>query len=217
MIRIISFGYGHAPAPTADLVLDVRALLRNPFHDPALKTLTGLDQEVYDHVRDTPGAERLAFNAVATARGLAEDTGADVTVAWGCTGGRHRSVGLARLSYELLLGVGADVTIEHRDVDQALLPAGVHNREPKAHPTTGGLMTIVGRHTDSHGRSTGERVAGVHRYGGPITDEQRTAATRLLDALLDAAAAHGATLDDFDAVVDLPGGCLDVILSKTRH
>ncbi|MFI7396548.1 RapZ C-terminal domain-containing protein [Streptomyces tendae] len=127
-IRIISFGYGHAPAPEADLVFDLRALLRNPFHNPELKHRTGLDQEVYDHVRDTPGAERLAFNAVATARGLAEDTGADVTMAWGCTGGRHRSVGLARLAHELLLGVGEEATIEHRDVDQDLLPAGVHNR-----------------------------------------------------------------------------------------
>ncbi|HWU08449.1 MAG TPA: RNase adapter RapZ [Streptomyces sp.] len=127
-IRIISFGYGHAPAPEADLVFDLRALLRNPFHNPELKHGTGLDQEVYDHVRDTPGAERLAFNAVATARGLAGDTGADVTLAWGCTGGRHRSVGLARLSHELLLGVGEEGTIEHRDVAKALLPAGVHNR-----------------------------------------------------------------------------------------
>ncbi|ASR00797.1 RNase adapter RapZ [Streptomyces sp. 11-1-2] len=131
-IHIVSFGYGHSPAPTADLVFDLRALLRNPFHNPELKHHTGLDQEVYDHVMTTPGAERLAFNAVATARGLAEDTGADVTIAWGCTGGRHRSVGLARASYELLRDVGDAVTIEHRDVDQDLLPAGVHNRtEPE--------------------------------------------------------------------------------------
>lgn len=129
-IRIVSFGYGHGPTPTADLVFDLRALLRNPFHRAELKHRTGLDQEVYDHVMATPGAERLAFNAVATARALAEDTGADVTIAWGCTGGRHRSVGLARASYELLRGVGDEATVEHRDVHQALLPAGVHNREP---------------------------------------------------------------------------------------
>lgn len=145
-IRIISFGYGHGPAPTADLVFDLRALLRNPFHNPELKHGTGLDQEVYDHVRDTPGAERLAFNAVATARGLAEDTGADVTMAWGCTGGRHRSVGLARLAHELLLGVGDEATIEHRDVDQDLLPAGVHNRtepEPEAIRYTADVVAMT--------------------------------------------------------------------------
>jgi len=130
MIRVISFGYGHGPAPVADLVFDLRAALRNPHHDPAMRTLTGLDQTVYDHVMDTPGAERLAFNAVATARGLAQDTGADITVAWGCTGGRHRSVGLARRTHELLREVGEEATIEHRDVDRPVLPAGVHNREP---------------------------------------------------------------------------------------
>ncbi|MEV7595497.1 RNase adapter RapZ [Streptomyces sp. NPDC089922] len=131
-IHIVSFGYGHDQAPTADLTLDLRALLRNPFHDAQLKHRTGLDPEVYDHVKDTPGAERLAFNTVTTALGLAEDTRADVTIAWGCTGGRHRSVGLARLSHELLLGAGHKVTIEHRDVDKDLLPAGVHNRtEPE--------------------------------------------------------------------------------------
>jgi UPF0042 nucleotide-binding protein len=128
-IRIVSFGYGHASAPTADLVFDLRALLRNPFRDPELKHRTGLDQEVYDHVMATPGAKRLAAGAVATALALAEDTGTDVTVAWGCTGGRHRSVGLARASYELLRAAGEKVTLEHRDVDLGLLPSGIHNRE----------------------------------------------------------------------------------------
>ncbi|WP_405814572.1 hypothetical protein OG241_08220 [Streptomyces sp. NBC_01390] len=43
------------------MVFDLRALLfRNPSHNPELKPRTGLDQEVNDHVRDTPGAERLA-------------------------------------------------------------------------------------------------------------------------------------------------------------
>ncbi|KAB7643568.1 hypothetical protein [Polymorphobacter fuscus] len=75
---------------------------------------------------------------------------------------------------------------------------------------------IVGRHTDQKGRSTGERVAAIQRGGGPVTDTERNAATRLLDALLDAAAEHGASLDDFDWVADLPGACLDVIRGKTR-
>ncbi|MFC8278160.1 hypothetical protein ACFUJR_37690 [Streptomyces sp. NPDC057271] len=75
---------------------------------------------------------------------------------------------------------------------------------------------IIGRHTDSKGRSTGERVAAVQRHGTPVTDAERAAATRLLDAMLDAAAEHGVTLDDFDWVVDLPGGCLDASRHKNR-
>ncbi|QKV94713.1 hypothetical protein HUT19_25620 [Streptomyces sp. NA02950] len=65
-------------------------------------------------------------------------------------------------------------------------------------------------------RSPADRVAAVHRYGDPITGGQHAAATALLEALLRAAEHHGVTLADFDAVVDLPGGCLDVVRAK-RH
>ncbi|MFJ4577641.1 hypothetical protein ACIP4W_41155 [Streptomyces sp. NPDC088846] len=69
---------------------------------------------------------------------------------------------------------------------------------------------IIGRHTDRQGRSTGERVTAVDRAGRPVTDAEHAAATRLLDALLDAAADHGVALDDWDRAADLPGACLDV-------
>lgn len=131
MIQVISFGYGHGAPPAADVLYDLRALLHNPHHDPALRTLTGLDQAVFDHVMATPGAVRLAFAAVATTRGLVEDTGANIIVAWGCTGGRHRSVALARHLSGLLLATDATVTLEHRDVHRELLPPGVHSR-PRA-------------------------------------------------------------------------------------
>jgi hypothetical protein len=49
-----------------------------------------------------------------------------------------------------------------------------------------------------------------------VTDQQRADATALLVDMLTAAAAHGMTIDDFDWTIDLPGGCLDVILSRTR-
>lgn len=62
-----------------------------------------------------------------------------------------------------------------------------------------------------------ERVAAVRRHGGQVTDEQRAAATALLTDLLEAAARHGVTLADLDYVIDLPSGCLDVVLSKTRR
>ncbi|MBP5942598.1 RNase adapter RapZ [Streptomyces acidiscabies] len=131
-IRLISFGYGHTAKgiPAAEVTYDVSGRrFRNPFHDPALKQLTGLDQAVYDHVRETPGIEILAHSAVAAAIGLVEETGGDVVLAFGCIGGRHRSVGLARLTAELLEQRGRQVEIEHRDVDEPLLPAGVHARQ----------------------------------------------------------------------------------------
>jgi hypothetical protein len=68
--------------------------------------------------------------------------------------------------------------------------------------------------TDRKGRTLAERVAAIERGGDPVTEDQQDAATALLADLLTAAARHGITLDDFDWTVDLPGGCLNVILSK---
>jgi hypothetical protein len=58
------------------------------------------------------------------------------------------------------------------------------------------------------------RIAAVHRNGPPATDGQRAAATALLTDMLAAAAGHGITLADFDWVVGLPDGCLDVIVAR---
>ncbi|MGW1306724.1 hypothetical protein ACWD5R_44955 [Streptomyces sp. NPDC002514] len=66
-------------------------------------------------------------------------------------------------------------------------------------------------------RTPADRIAAVKRHGGPITQQQRDRATALLESLLTAAAEHGVTLADFDWMIDLPGGCLDVILAKTRR
>ncbi|MFI1245017.1 hypothetical protein [Enterococcus casseliflavus] len=70
---------------------------------------------------------------------------------------------------------------------------------------------------DRKGRTPADRVAAVHRHGDPVTDQQRAAATALLMDLLVAAKRHGVTIEDFDWTVDLPGGCLDVILAKARR
>lgn len=64
-------------------------------------------------------------------------------------------------------------------------------------------------------RTHAERIAAVHRGGPAITEQQRAAATALLTDMVAAAERHGVTLDDLDATVDLPGGCLDVIRSKS--
>lgn len=63
-------------------------------------------------------------------------------------------------------------------------------------------------------RTPADRIANVHRHG-PVTAEQIQAATELLTDLLAAAEKHGVTLADFDWTIDLPGGCLDVVLAKT--
>lgn len=67
--------------------------------------------------------------------------------------------------------------------------------------------------TDS---SPHRRIAAIERGGGPITEQQRAAATALLDDLLSAAARHGVTLADFDWVTGLPDTCVDVVLQQAR-
>ena len=70
---------------------------------------------------------------------------------------------------------------------------------------------------DGLGRTTAERVADVPRYGHPVTDRQRDDARRLLNAMLHAAQPFGITLRDFDWVTDLPGVCLDAVVSHERR
>ncbi|MEV8639075.1 RNase adapter RapZ [Streptosporangium sp. NPDC051023] len=121
-VVITSFGYGHAPAPEADLTIDARRHLRNPHADPRMRELTGLDAIVRDHVLATPGAQQLIRHAAATAKDLlAVARQHPVTVAVGCVGGRHRSTAIACEISEALRGQGIAVVVEHRDVAKPVI------------------------------------------------------------------------------------------------
>jgi len=132
MIEITTFGYGHGDAPEADITLDARRLFRNPHHDPAMRTMTGLDAEVFAHVLDTPGVQAAVLGTAKLAYDLAHTTGRDVRVAVGCTGGRHRAPAMASaIRDELVETLGwAGVTLTHRDVHRPLLPARAHGDTP---------------------------------------------------------------------------------------
>ena len=70
-------------------------------------------------------------------------------------------------------------------------------------------------YTDHKGRTTAERISLVARHG-PVSDQQRNDARRLLEALLRAAEPFGVGFQDFDWVTDLPGACVDVVLAQQR-
>jgi UPF0042 nucleotide-binding protein len=126
-VTVISFGYGHGDPPvTAALVIDTRANLRNPHHDPAMRELTGLDQQVYDHVMATPGARELATAVALGVAPLARFRQESVEVAIGCVGGRHRSVALAEAIAAGLRRDGVPAQAEHRDVNRDVLPSTRH-------------------------------------------------------------------------------------------
>lgn len=99
LIRLVSFGYLHAPAPQAELVVDVRRYLRDPAAAAGILARDGRDRLVQATVLDTRGA--AACLAILVCYVIAFPTGHDCVVATGCAGGRHRSVALAGLSAEV--------------------------------------------------------------------------------------------------------------------
>jgi UPF0042 nucleotide-binding protein len=116
--RIVSFGFKYGLPVDADLVFDLR-YLPNPHFVPELRPKTGLDQGVASFVLETPeGRELLADLANMLSKLLPryEREGKSyLTIAIGCTGGRHRSVALAEALAAALRPIG-DVRVEHRDM-----------------------------------------------------------------------------------------------------
>lgn len=117
-LTIMSFGFKFGLPPEADLVLDVRCL-PNPFYVPELKHKTGLDQEVVDFVMGYPEAQELLRryeNFLQYALPLYVKEGkSQLTIAVGCTGGKHRSITFARKIAEYCEKLGYKPGIQHRD------------------------------------------------------------------------------------------------------
>ena len=117
-LNILSFGFKFGIPPEADLVLDVRCL-PNPFYVPELKHKTGLDQEVVDFVMGHPEAQELLRryeNFLDYALPLYVKEGkSQLTIAVGCTGGKHRSITFARKIAEFCEEKGYQPSTQHRD------------------------------------------------------------------------------------------------------
>jgi RNase adapter protein RapZ len=115
--RIVSFGFKYGLPVDADLVFDVR-YLPNPHFVPELRPKTGRDPEVAAFVLESVETQELLDDLSAMLRNLLpryEREGKSyLTVAIGCTGGRHRSVSVAEALGQALSGAG-DVRVEHRD------------------------------------------------------------------------------------------------------
>ena len=116
-LNIVSFGYKYGLPVDADLVADCR-FLPNPHWVPELRPLTGLDAAVRDYVLGQPGAPEFlsAYLKVleVSLPGFEREGKRYVTLAVGCTGGKHRSVAIAEQIAARLSGRG--VTVSHRDL-----------------------------------------------------------------------------------------------------
>lgn len=117
-VTILSFGHKYG-TPEADVVFDARCL-ENPYWVPELRPLSGLDAPVCEFVFAHPESRELLERAAAFLRcqlRLSERHGAaELTVAVGCTGGRHRSVAVAEALAGELRQEGCAVLVQHRDI-----------------------------------------------------------------------------------------------------
>ncbi len=118
-ITVSSFGFSRGMPPVADLVFDMR-FLDNPHWVEELRPLTGKDAQVAEHIRRDPAFE-VVFGQIRdlllTVLPRYEAQGkAYVHIAFGCTGGRHRSVFTAELMGETLRAAGYSPTLLHRNL-----------------------------------------------------------------------------------------------------
>lgn len=115
-----SFGFKYGNPTDVDLMVDMR-FLPNPFWETELRPLTGVDAEVKDYVLSREGATEFLEHYVAALQpvlaGYQRENKRHVTLAVGCTGGKHRSVAMAReLADRLAALPGVSVSLRHRDL-----------------------------------------------------------------------------------------------------
>ncbi|PQM26155.1 RNase adapter RapZ [Sphingopyxis lindanitolerans] len=134
VLNILSFGFARGLPRNADLVFDMR-YLRNPHWDTALRPGTGLDPDVAAYVMADPAyedsvaqIERLLLTLLPRYRAEGKSY---VTIAFGCTGGRHRSVHVANRVAQTLRAAGHEPTLTHRNLDSAPQD-GLEGRPPPA-------------------------------------------------------------------------------------
>lgn len=133
-ISVQSFSYKRGVPRGLDIVLDVR-FLQNPHWQPELRPLTGLDRDVADYVMADPRYEEFLERVIGLARFLlpayAEEGKAHLSIGFGCTGGRHRSVTLAETVAQTLAEAGWRVSIRHRELENAATPTAAEGNTDK--------------------------------------------------------------------------------------
>jgi UPF0042 nucleotide-binding protein len=118
-ITVVSFGFKYGVPVDADLLADMR-FLPNPFWVPELKHRTGKDADVAAYVKDRPDAEEFLQRYVpvieTVGEGYLREGKRFMTVAIGCTGGKHRSVAMSEEIVLRLRALGFEAEATHRDL-----------------------------------------------------------------------------------------------------
>ena len=121
LLSLVSFGYKHGIPVDSDLVFDVR-FLPNPHFVPELKELTGSDQPVIEYIR----SHKITMDFFVRLQSMLDfllpefdrEGKSYLTIAIGCTGGRHRSVMIVNSVAEALVDSAVRIKVIHRDVDK---------------------------------------------------------------------------------------------------
>jgi UPF0042 nucleotide-binding protein len=120
-LSIVSFGYRYGVPPQADLIFDVR-FLPNPYFVPELKGLTGAHPKVAAYVLERPDTEEFLDKIQSLCQFLfpryQQEGKAYLTVALGCTGGKHRSVAIGRELAKRLSSLTETIQVWDRDVEK---------------------------------------------------------------------------------------------------
>jgi len=118
-VTVMSFGFKYGLPVDADLVFDVR-FLPNPHYIPELRNKTGLDAEVRDFVfsyqQTKDFVEKVEDLLAFSLPSYVDEGKTNLVVAIGCTGGKHRSVSVARELGEFVARKGYGLTLSHRDL-----------------------------------------------------------------------------------------------------
>ena len=121
VLNILSFGFKFGLPKEADVVFDVRCL-PNPFYVPELKQKTGLEQEVVDYVMQFEQSKELLRRIKElldySLPLYIKEGKSQLTVAVGCTGGKHRSITFARLLAQHCEALGYQPVVHHRDAQR---------------------------------------------------------------------------------------------------
>jgi len=119
MLQVVSFGHKHGNPSDADFVFDVRCL-PNPYWEKCLREQTGLDQDVINFLKSKPLTAAMIdhiYNFLTEWLPAFEiENRSYITIAIGCTGGRHRSVYVAEQLAERLKNDDSRVHLHHRDL-----------------------------------------------------------------------------------------------------
>ncbi|MEZ5343520.1 MAG: RNase adapter RapZ [Acidimicrobiales bacterium] len=120
-ITVSSFGFKHGMPLDVDMVFDVR-FLPNPYWDDSLRSYSGKDPEIQTYVLESERSSRFLDKLLALIEELlpayAEEGKSYLGIAFGCTGGRHRSVAVAETVAQQLKELGWQPRVTHRDIDR---------------------------------------------------------------------------------------------------